>query len=283
MYESLLDRLSATRMVAIDLDGTLLDDESRLTDRTAAVLDRAIEGGLRIVIATGRSLRDTRHLLGELSDRVTTIAFNGALIQEDSKLLHINPLLSDQVNDISRFFQNRRALPVFYDEHGGRYLIPPADPQDMTRALLETYRSSFEAIDDLSALDGARIMRISVWDTQERTAQLQGVFTAEFGDRYTTYLFEFTMWIFEVLHADSTKGCALRRLAMSSGVPLHRVAAIGNHLNDVSMMRVAGTGIAVENALPAVKDAADFVIAANTEEGVARLVEEILANRAGGS
>jgi Cof subfamily protein (haloacid dehalogenase superfamily) len=81
----------------------------------------------------------------------------------------------------------------------------------------------------------------------------------------------------EILPENASKGLALEIIAQSLGIPMAEVIAAGDHFNDISMIKAAGLGVAVQNAEPEVLDAADYITASNDEDGVADVIEKVIA------
>jgi len=258
------------RLIAIDVDGTLLDDEEKLRPRVRRAVREAAAAGAEIVLCTGRGPASTLPLMAELGLSGAIITHNGAVVLESEtrRILHEAKLPRRSAVpyleycrergihfDISTAFElyvekelSREALEIY-----GRYWIRPIvrrEPEPPENAVRITVFGSKEEIDDAEARWSGRSGGLSVHRSDRRFIDLQ--------------------------HPEATKGSALERLARLRGLTRGEVLAIGNYYNDISMLRYAGRSVAVANAPAEVRAAAGEVTRSNNEDGVAVVLEELL-------
>jgi Cof subfamily protein (haloacid dehalogenase superfamily) len=251
-------------LVAIDLDGTLLNDSKKVSTRTAGALKGLPDRGVKVVIASARPPRSVRHIYHALHLDTWQINYNGALIWDEpgqravfhqpmdcalvrkaidhARDLFPDVLVSCEIMD--RWFTDRDEQA--YKTETGRLfrpnLVAPLDDfciEPVTKLLL---LGPPETIDTLKTLFRAAYPTLSVVYSDPELLQ--------------------------VMHHQASKAAALLRVADHYGVPMQRVMAIGDAVNDVPMLTVAGVAIAMDNAHPAVKQIAHWVAPSNNDHGV---------------
>ena len=253
------------RLVAIDLDGTLLNDAKQVSDRTALALHGLPERGVRVVIASARPPRSVRHIYRLLKLDTLTINYNGALVwdEPDRRAVLHKPLSGELVAEIVGLARD------YFDDVGvscevlDRWFTDKVDDLHVTEtgrmfkpdvvAPLETFVRN-DATKLMLAADPAVIPR------------LEALLLNRFGDR--VLVLQTDDDLLQVAHPSAGKAAALRWVADHYGVPMDQVMAIGDAPNDVGMLQLAGVGIAMDNAKGVVKDVADWVAPSNNDHGV---------------
>jgi hypothetical protein len=258
------------RLVATDLDGTLLQPDGTVTPRARAALRAARARGLRVVLVTGRPPRGVRPLA--LTDCVdTAICANGALLYDlaADRLVEQHPIPAAVVRRLA--CDLRRAAPgvVFAAEAGLSFWREPAyatgHPLDERDGGVEDALHFADRGLAKLLLRHPRMAQKLLLPLAEAVAGDDAVITRSGSE------------LIEVSAAGVTKASALERLCAGSGVAAAKVAAIGDMVNDLSMLRWAGRAVAVANAHTDVLAAADEVIGANDADGVAEYLERLVA------
>lgn len=258
--------------IVIDLDGTLLDSSKNISTQTLRTLRRAHEQGLRILLATGRSLRATERYIRELGLFHPLICYNGSCVYDPltgKDLFHTrmservcSELLSieDTVN-CSFHAYRRHEVHAIHSERHSEYLkqmLHAQDSNDTDITSLETYEFTKAVfVGDFP-------------DTEQVRRHLSKTFTDSIHQVYSRPHF------FEVMSSNATKGDALRLLLEHEGIEAERVMAIGDENNDLEMLRMVGHPVAMGNGTKQVKEAARYHTTSCDEEGVARIIERIV-------
>lgn len=270
------------KLIALDLDGTALDENSHLPERTKKILEQAAEAGIHLIVASGRAYSSLPAEVMEVRGLTYAITSNGAATYdpESGERSFSCPMEEDKVEELLRELEEEpgTAIEVFWEGDpyaGRRFLDNPVHygAPDRAVAYLQRTRTPVEDIfafvrrhkKDLDALD---IICEGPLDKAEWIAKLEKI-----GGFYVT---SSTPYRLEISNQNSGKGAALREAAARLGVSMDEVIAFGNAENDVDMLQSAGLGVAVANSPESVKSQADRVAPANTEEGVAQVLEEIL-------
>lgn len=270
------------KLIAVDLDGTALDEKSRLTERTKNVLERAAEQGIRLVVASGRAYSSLPEEILALKGLTCAITSNGAAAYDlKSGERSFSFLMEEKkVEEILGYLEEEpeTAIEVFHDGEpyaGRRFLENPEHYGAPARAVpyLQRTRTPVEDIFSFARkhrkeLDALDIICEGPLDKAEWIGKLDGI-----KDIYVT---SSTHYRLEISSGKSGKGAALREAAARMDIRPEEIIAFGNADNDVDMLRFAGFGVAVANSPDSVKSYADRIAPANTEEGVAQVLEEIL-------
>jgi len=246
-------------MLVMDLDGTLLQDDKQISERSLQALQRCKAAGIRLVPASARPRRGVLPYARQI-DAEAEICHNGALIQtvglqrhfgiEESVAAHLLQQLRDlrsniqicaEINDMLFANFDTRPLwpvekPIYTD-----FACPPGGTVDKLIVKLQ------------NAQDAAHISALLPQKLYLQTVD---------GD------------LGLIMNRAANKANAVRCLAQHWGIPMEAVAAFGDDANDTDMLRECGCGVAMGNALPQVKAAANTVTAANTQHGVAKWIEE---------
>ncbi|MGI6168764.1 MAG: Cof-type HAD-IIB family hydrolase [Christensenellales bacterium] len=260
------------RLVALDVDDTLLRNDLSIAQRTLDAIGAAKREGVVFCIATGRMYRAVKNLIRMGIDG-PSICFGGAqIVDSEGKLVFQQGIKGALFQEIVEFAHAEEAYLQAYDSHNFFF-----EQENQHSAFYEKL-SGFPGVQtnfQHAEFDSPKLLII---DTQERVEQLRTLAKKRFGSRLNISTSRPTF--LEIVAPDVSKGGALERLARSMGIERERVVAIGDGRIDKSMIEYAGLGIAMGNALPEVKAVADHITASNDEDGVALAIERFILNGA---
>ncbi len=256
------------KLVALDLDDTLLDSELKISPETARAVSAAVEQGVTVTLATGRMYSSARPYALELGLDVPLITYQGALVKtsRSQEVLYHSPVPLELAREMigylfSRGFDvNLYMEDQLYAQAGNRWVeeyrkiarVPCQTVPDLL-ASLTTAPDKFLVIDEEPQLDRlASVLRQMVGDKLHIT-------------KSKPFFLEFT-------HPEADKAKALAHLAARLGIAREEVMAVGDSYNDLEMLEYAGTGIAMGNARPEIKAKADYVTLGNDAHGVAEAI-----------
>jgi Cof subfamily protein (haloacid dehalogenase superfamily) len=261
--------------VVTDVDGTLMNDDKRLTSRAMSAVAELRASGIVFSIISSRPLRGLRFLLGPLSITTPIGSFNGGVIAASDLSIITEHLLSPAVARRTVDMLNAHGVQVWVFSGRDWLLRDPEGPyvglEERTVGFRAKIVKDFEA-----SLDGAaKIVGISGdfellarCEIDMRAALSGNAFVARTQPYYL-----------DITHPLANKGAALSEIAKLLAVPLAEIAVIGDGRNDVAMFERSGLSIAMGNASPEVRQAADLVTDSNREEGFANAVEYFILGR----
>jgi Cof subfamily protein (haloacid dehalogenase superfamily) len=263
------------RLVASDLDGTLLLPDETVSERTRAALAAAREAGITVVLVSGRPPRSLGPIAGRIGVGGIAICANGAVIWDldTGTMVDSAPLAGELARRLVHGL--REAIPgaLFAVELEGSF----GREAGWSDGLVAAPPDVLEA-DALELITGpvtkllVRHPTMEFAEVAERARRVVG------DDAVVTWA---GLRLVEISAAGVTKASALERLCRRLGIAANEVVAVGDMPNDLAMLAWAGTAVAVANADQSVLQAADEVTASNTDDGVALLLERLVAARDG--
>lgn len=273
--------MTKIKMLATDIDGTLVNDRRQLSDFTINTLKKAHEQGVKIVLCTGRPLSGVKHLLHELGldefDDTYVITHNGAqaLNATTNKVVFRNLLAFDDFQTLSQLSQklNVHMQTITTDsklyvnsKNIGKYSIYDAFYTNMDII----YAPADEMPQDLN------IAKIMWADDPEKIDHAFSLIPTEIKKRFD--LLRSEDFFCEFMHQNASKGYAAIKLGEFFGLKPDEIMTAGDQDNDMSMIINGSLSIAMGNAIPKVKDAADYITDTNNNDGLAKAVEKFILN-----
>ncbi|MUG71100.1 Cof-type HAD-IIB family hydrolase [Paenibacillus validus] len=243
--------MSRYRMIALDMDGTMLTEEKTISAETRAAILAAEDAGIKVVFATGRGIQNALPYAVELGLTSPLVTVNGGEVwKAPGELLERHPMQADEVRRMHQ-------LAIQYDTWYWAYSVGDVFNKE-----------TWDGVGDIDA----------------RTWLKFGYYTENL-EVLGTIRQQLESWdLFEITNSHPcniemnpkgvNKASGLRRLCELYGFDMSQVIAMGDSLNDVSMIREAGLGVAMGNAQDEVKKLADTVTLTNEEHGVARIIRE---------
>lgn len=265
------------RLIATDLDGTLLDPSSSVTPRTRAALDAARERGIPVVPVTARQPIGLRAIAADAGFDGWALCSNGAYAVHlgDGRMLFAEELPSDTIRTLTDAL--RASIPglLFASVREGGETFVAQDGYAAIASLSDHKR-------DPATMGGVPLEQVLAAPSLKLVIRHPELAPAALFDTLRSLGltgFEATLSgapFVEVMAEGVTKATGLARLCAHLDIDRAEVVAFGDALNDVEMLRWAGRGVAMAHAEPVVRDAADEVTATNDEDGVARVIERLL-------
>ena len=285
------------RILALDVDGTLLDPDGTLRPRTAAAVARAALAGIRPVLCTGRRYRRARPIAMELGLDAPLVCNSGAVVKapHDHATLWRADFAPALVADVLELFHlHDQPAVVFTDRSPDRadFIIPafptgrePFDDyvgQNREHAEINAEwrwaRASRDRRSTACAIEDP-LFHICAIGTRAEMLAFERAALDRIAGRVQTFVLRTSRYLgtmCELVRRDASKWTAVLHLAELWGVEPGEICAVGDDANDIPMIRNAGLGVAMGHAHPEVLAAADLVTASHDEDGLAKVVDEVL-------
>lgn len=272
------------KMIGLDLDGTLLNTKKELTENTRRVLREAIDAGILVLMATGRPYTGIPAELRNFPGIHYALTSNGARVldTDHNKLLIEQLLPMESAKKALRIFEKYDTLSeIYFDGQGyadaakldnvGKYHHDPnmwnyvRSTRIAVPDIWDVIAKENRNMDKVQALFANLNERASAWKELSELRELELVGSLNYN--------------IEINAAGVNKGTALVALGEMLGIPRESIMACGDGDNDVHLLQEVGFGVAMANAQPQVKEAADHITASNDEDGVARAIEKFALHR----
>lgn len=252
------------QLVAVDLDGTLLDSSKRISEPTAAALACLPGRSIRLVIASARPPRSVRPIYTALKLDTWQINYNGALIWDEPSrtVIHhepMNPELVVSMIDLARDMFEEVAVSC---EILDRWYTDASQQMYMTETG-KLFRP--DVVAPIAEFCREPVTKLLLLGEPPMISRLEQLLTQEFPK---TNIVRAEPELLQVMSPKADKSVALRRVAAHYRIPMENVMAIGDAANDIDMLKVVGVGIAMDNAHPEVKRVAKWVAPSNNDHGV---------------
>lgn len=266
------------KLIALDLDGTLLDSKKHISEENKKAISLAKAKGVKIVLCSGRPLKGIQRYLEELDlmdEGDYSITYNGGLVQKNntSEIVSEKTLSYDQIKDLYKLANdlnipmNMLDLEYVYepDYPAGRDSLYPS----LMSASLPFIKKS---IDDFT--EDHRFNKVVYCISPDILDDAIAKIPADYTENYS--MMKSRPLLYEVMNPQVNKGTGIDALCQILGITKEEVMACGDEENDFAMFEYAGTAVVMENARDEVKAYADFITKTNDEDGIAHAIYELV-------
>lgn len=278
----------AVKLIALDIDGTLLDSRWQIPEANRAAIAEAARRGIEVALVTGRRYDFAMPVAAKLDCPLTMIVNNGALVRSKEGRTHLRHLLprstAEQVLELTRAWREGAAV-VFDRPRENQVMLETLDPDDSLRYAYYSRNREFiglaNPLESCLTEDPIQVMLSgNIRPMREADAALRGAaFAGEFALAVTCYESkDFAM--IDVIHPVCSKGASLAEWAGVRGVAREDVMAIGDNHNDLEMLSFAGVPVVMGNSVPELKAFGWHETGTNDEGGVAAAIEQFALREA---
>lgn len=276
------------RLLAMDVDGTLLSHEGKITDRTRHVLAEAeTQHGVHLVLATGRRFHSVRPIAQDLGITTPIITHNGALIKnlESKAIYSYHPLPRDLAQKLIELGKAFQADTLALDDPQGDGCILTDGVSEYNKPLrryLEINQRFVRPVENLLNEINRPVIQVMFCGPCQPMAELAEVLVEEMSEVTRLLMTSYPkndMTILDLLNPMASKGTGLAFVAEFFGVEQESLMAVGDNHNDIDMLKYAACGVVMGNAEPELLDLGLYVTAPNSEEGLAQAVERFILGR----
>ncbi len=261
------------KLIVIDLDGTLLNSQHKLSDLTAEAIQKAQAQGIQIMLATGKTRHSGEAIIKRFNLTTHGIYLQGAAVHLHDGGIHANTTLNPEVaRRIITFAEDRGFDVAAYS--GQRILARTVSPaaKELNSLYHEPMPEAVGPLQNILASTPINKLLVIKQDDPRKIRALRWQLSMQINPkeaRMTQALPD----MLEILPPNISKGAALKHLLKDLGIRPEEVMALGDAENDLEMIEMAGIGVAMGNAIDLLKDAADYVVSSNDEDGVAEAIE----------
>lgn len=277
----------AIKAIALDIDGTLTNDDKKITPRTREALLAAQASGIRLILASGRPERGLRAYARELDlerNHGMLVAFNGALVidAQSNEVLFDEPMSAEDCCAVIDHMRDFDVTPwivegdQMYVEQGMPHMIlhngEPMDIVEFERYHLDLVLNEVPSLTEFCTRPQEKLL-VAGTDTylQEHWREMSAPFEDRLSSMFTADFY------YEFMAPGIDKSVGLRHALPKCGIEPSELVAFGDGQNDVAMLSLAGTGVAMGNAVEEAKNVSDMVTGNNNEDGIAQALEKLLA------
>ena len=285
------------KLVAIDLDGTMLNSKGIVTDKTKKTIKKAIAKGIEIIIASGRNINSIRTIANETGINKYCISGNGAAIYDlrNDEILYERYLPKDEILKTIKILENN---DIYYTVYTDDFLLTKRlnystlSYYSNNLRLPEERRAKIALVKDLYEYveenEEEKFLKIMICEENSKKfskvinelKQIEGITTLEMGHTYKKITLldgvERSLEYFyaEILNKDSDKWNAIEYLIKELNIKKEEVITIGDNSNDFKMLENAGLGISLKGSNPKAIEKADVIVSDNNSDGVAEAIEK---------
>lgn len=262
------------KLIAVDIDDTLLNTKKVITPRTRAALMDAQKRGIKLAVCSGRLPYGVRPYAEELDVFKYGgyyMGFNGgAIFNSDRELINTTYLDSKYIEPV---YELLRPTDITTMVHKGDIIFADKKENDYTHIEPEVIGLPLNRVDDIADYVDWDLHKMLLAGDPETLRQMENLLKENFGGELDIYLS--APWFLEVMPKDIDKGTGLEIICGDMGISTDEAIAFGDSFNDISMIQKAGMGIAMGNAEEALKAAADMITSDCDSDGIAEALLEL--------
>lgn len=262
--------LSKIKLVAADMDGTLLNARHELSPDFYPVFDKMKSKGLLFAAASGRQYFNLLDRFETIKDDVIFIAENGSYVVYKGADVLVQAMEKDMVKDL---LLQARKIPGAYTILCGKKMAYVENIAPLFMENVEMYYKRYQVVEDLTKVDDDQFLKIAICDLAGSEANSYPFFKKH-QDRLQVKI-SGSIWL-DISDKLANKGRAINFLQEQYNISTDETMVFGDYLNDLEMMQQASFSYAMENAHPDIKKAARFITKSNEEHGVTTVLEQML-------
>ncbi|NEG69509.1 Cof-type HAD-IIB family hydrolase [Bifidobacterium choloepi] len=273
-----LDEKPDVRLVVADMDGTLLDGDSRIPQGFWPMLQRLQERGVQFVPASGRQFHTLENMFGEYSEHMSFIAENGNVVSYDGDIVAVHGIGLDVTREVidrvdAAVKSGKYDIGLVICGLSTAYIQRTDQPFVDECAKYYAKLMEVEDLHDVLDIDTETILKLAVFDFGDAESMAANLL-ADLRPQYSVVV-SGAHWV-DIMNPTTDKSQGVTALQKAMGVGPEQTAVFGDYLNDSGMLGCAKWSFAMANAHPDVKAVANYIAPANTDEGVITVVDELV-------
>ncbi|QGU96099.1 sugar-phosphatase [Clostridium bovifaecis] len=265
------------KLIALDMDGTLLNEDKKISEENYLAIKKAKEKGVKVVLATGRPIKGIESYLdklGLISNEDYCVTYNGSLVvNTGTKEVLTQVLLNSE--DVHYLYDLSKKLDIDIHALTTSSCITPKLSK-YTELEIKMNNIPFNEIDFHTIDDTTPVVKVMFVGEENKLSSVIKNLPKEVYEKYTVV--RSAPYFLEFLDKNVNKGAGVKALAAKLGINQYEVICIGDAGNDVHMIEYAGLGVAMGNAFPEAKKVANYITYSNEEDGVAHVIDKFILN-----
>lgn len=256
------------KLIATDMDGTLLDENGHLPEGFTEILSRLNAKNIKLVIASGRPYYTLQTNFGPVGRQLSFICENGALVVDNNKVIYENAIDKNLVTEVLNSAQAIEGNAVVLCAANCAYI---EDCSEEHLAEIKKYYTNIERVDNLANVTDD-IIKVTICNLNNSFENLNNIFKPKF-DNKLNVVGSGEIWI-DISNKGVNKGLALKNLMEIDDISKDEAMAFGDYYNDIEMLEQAEYSFVMENAPEDMKEHGKYIAASNIEHGVLRAIVE---------
>ncbi len=261
------------KLIATDMDGTLLDDKKNLPYNFKEMLEETEKLGIKFVIASGRSYSALTYLFGDMCKKIDFICDNGAYVVLDGKPHEPSIIPSEAVKEIIRTCEEvGNTSPVLCGEKGIYY---HKSAKKQFEEEVNNFYVQFQTVDNLYDIDD-NIFKIAICDLLNPLNNCYAVLNKRFGENFSIQV-SGALWV-DIMNKGVDKGTAISKIKKKLNITSSEVMAFGDYYNDISMLKEAEYSYTMANACEDMHKYSNYKALSNNENGVVKAIFDYIGS-----
>jgi hypothetical protein len=260
------------KLMAVDMDGTLLNHNREISKTNLDAIHKAVEQGLHFVIASGRPVQGVQKFQPQLQLQSPMIVYNGAMIvtPDTQEVLFECVVEAEDARQILRLSKEYQTTVCVWSKNQ----LYVRERTERVKDYEEIEGVPAQILEDEEQVIEQGITKVIWYDDEDKIACIENELSNTLFHSVTFCTSQ--PFFLEFFNQKVSKGVAVQKLAEQYHLSAGEVIAVGDGFNDVSMIEYAGLGVAMANAPQAVKDKAQYITVSNDEDGIAKVLKEFL-------
>lgn len=257
------------KLIASDMDGTLLNDEKKISPQFWDLFKEFRARDIRFAVASGRQYYSLENLFQQVRDDMIFIADNGTIVFYKGEIIHLDTIPGETVRKIIRYVrENCGAVPMISGVNSA--YVEPCDGRVMEMA--KHYHARLQIVDDLCEVDD-QFLKIALCDLDG--AEMNSYPRMQSFQSEVQVVLSGDIWV-DMISSTANKGSAITEVFNKFAITPEETMAFGDYLNDLELLKTVHHSYAMANSHPQVKDAARFQTLSNNENGVVYAIRNML-------
>ena len=256
------------KLIATDMDGTLLDENGHLPEGFTDILDRLRAKNIKLVVASGRPYYTLQTNFGPIGRYLSYICENGALVVDNNEIIYESKIDNDIVTELINSSKEIDGNVTILCSAKSAYIEECSD-EHLTE--IKKYYTNLELVSDLAEVSDD-IVKVTLCNLQNSSENLNTIFKPKFGDKLNV-VGSGEIWI-DISNKGVNKGFALKNLMETDNISKEETMVLGDYYNDIEMLQQAEYSFVMENAPEDMKQYGKYIAASNVEHGVLRAILE---------